>query len=67
MMHFDKTALLLCGFLLAIPVTAALAGEAKSGYEFIRPATRATRHTEAFAEICLPGKHSYIQLIYSLQ
>jgi sulfur-oxidizing protein SoxA len=41
MMHLNKTTLLFCGFLLAIPAAAALAGEAKSGYEFIKPATRA--------------------------
>ena len=41
MIHLNKTTLLFCGFLLAIPATAALAGEAKSGYEYIKPATRA--------------------------
>lgn len=41
MIHLNKTTLLFCGFLLAIPAAAALAGEAKSGYEFIKPATRA--------------------------
>jgi sulfur-oxidizing protein SoxA len=41
MMRFNKTILLFCGFLLAIPAIAVLAGDAKSGYEYIRPATRA--------------------------
>jgi sulfur-oxidizing protein SoxA len=40
-MRFNKTILLFCGFLLAIPAIAVLAGDAKSGYEYIRPATRA--------------------------
>ena len=40
MTRLNKTTLLFCGFLLAIPATAALAGEAKSGYEYIKPATR---------------------------
>jgi sulfur-oxidizing protein SoxA len=41
MMHFDRTTLLFCSFLLAIPATAAVTGDAKSGYEYIRPETRA--------------------------
>jgi len=41
MIYFNKASLLFCAFLLAIPVTAALAGEAKSGYEYIKPASRA--------------------------
>jgi sulfur-oxidizing protein SoxA len=41
MIHFNKSIWLCCGFLLAIPATAALAGEVKSGYEYIRPASRA--------------------------
>lgn len=41
MMHFNKAALLLCSFLLTIPATVALAAEAKSGYEYIKPETRA--------------------------
>lgn len=41
MMRFSKATLLFCCFLLAIPAAAAVAGEAKSGYEYIRPATRA--------------------------
>lgn len=40
-MHLNKTTLMLCGFLLAAPATAALAGDVKSGYEFVKPATRA--------------------------
>lgn len=41
MIHLNKSILLFCVFLLAIPATAALADEAKSGYEYIKPATRA--------------------------
>jgi len=41
MIHFNKTSLLFCGFLLANPAAAALAGEVKSGYEYIKPETRA--------------------------
>lgn len=40
MMRPGTTTLLLCSFLLAVPA-AALAGEAKSGYEYIKPASRA--------------------------
>jgi len=40
MIRANRTSLLLCGILLAVPA-AALAGEAKSGYEFIQPASRA--------------------------
>ncbi|MGB5179272.1 MAG: sulfur oxidation c-type cytochrome SoxA [Gammaproteobacteria bacterium] len=41
MMHIKKTSLLVCICLLACPATAALAGEAKSGYDYIKPASRA--------------------------
>ena len=41
MNHFNKTTLLFCGLLLAIPVTAVLAAEAKSGYDYIKPESRA--------------------------
>jgi sulfur-oxidizing protein SoxA len=40
MMYFDRTTLLFCGCLLAFSATAALAGEARSGYEYIKPASR---------------------------
>lgn len=40
MMRANKIPMWLCGFLLVIPA-AALAGEARSGYEFIQPASRA--------------------------
>ena len=46
MIHLDKTTLLFCACLLAIPATAALAGEAKSGYEYIKPASRAMQDDE---------------------
>ena len=41
MIDFNKTTLLICSLLLAIPVTAVLAGEVKSGYDFIKPESRA--------------------------
>ena len=41
MIHLNKTALLFCSFILAIPSITTLAGEAKSGYEYIKPETRA--------------------------
>ena len=41
MIPFNKAPWLFCAFLLALPATAALAGEAKSGYEYIKPASRA--------------------------
>lgn len=41
MIHLNKTTSLFCGLLLTISATAALAGDAKSGYEYIKPATRA--------------------------
>ena len=41
MIPFNKTTLLCCGLLLAIPATAVLAGEAKSGYDYIKPESRA--------------------------
>jgi sulfur-oxidizing protein SoxA len=41
MIQFNKSGLLLCGFLLAIPAAAVLAGGAKSGYEYLKPASRA--------------------------
>jgi sulfur-oxidizing protein SoxA len=40
MIYVNKITLLLCGFLLASPA-ATLGGEAKSGYDYIKPATRA--------------------------
>ena len=43
MIHLIKITLLFCSFMLAIPATMALAGETKSGYEYIKPATRATQ------------------------
>ena len=43
MNQLNKSTLLFFGFMLVIPVTVALAGEAKSGYEYIKPATRATQ------------------------
>ncbi|MEN8206319.1 MAG: sulfur oxidation c-type cytochrome SoxA [Pseudomonadota bacterium] len=41
MIPFYKTTLLLCGLLLAIPASAVLASEAKSGYDYIKPESRA--------------------------
>ena len=41
MIHFNKSMSLLIGILLAIPAASAFAGEAKSGYEYIKPASRA--------------------------
>lgn len=41
MIQLNKISLLFCGFLLTISATATLAGETKSGYEYIKPATRA--------------------------
>ena len=43
MIHINKTILLFCSFILTIPATMALAIEAKSGYEYIAPETRATQ------------------------
>ena len=40
MNHMNKVMLLLCGALLAVPAAVTLAAEVKSGYEFIKPATR---------------------------
>jgi sulfur-oxidizing protein SoxA len=40
MTRLNKIILLFCGALLAVPATMTLAGEVKSGYEFIMPATR---------------------------
>lgn len=57
MIHLNKTTLLFFSFMLAIVATAALAGEAKSGYEYIKPATRATQDDD-FAN---PGLLSVIQ------
>jgi len=41
MICLNRAPLLFCAFLLAVPATAALAGETKSGYEYIKPASRA--------------------------
>jgi sulfur-oxidizing protein SoxA len=41
MIRLDKTTLLLCACLLAIPATTTSAGEARSGYEYIKPESRA--------------------------
>jgi sulfur-oxidizing protein SoxA len=41
MIDFNKTTLLCGALLLAIPAIAALAGEARSGYDYIKPASRA--------------------------
>ena len=41
MIHFNKTTVFFCGFLLALPAIATLAGEARSGYDYIKPASRA--------------------------
>ena len=41
MIRFYKTTLLLSSLLLAIPATAILASEAKSGYDYIKPESRA--------------------------
>ena len=41
MMRFYKITLLFCGFLLVTPATVVLAGEAKSGYDYIKPESRA--------------------------
>jgi sulfur-oxidizing protein SoxA len=41
MIRFNKATLLFCAFLLVIPATPAFAGEARSGYEYIKPASRA--------------------------
>jgi len=41
MIHFNKATLWFCSFLLAIPSTTAMAGEARSGYEYIKPESRA--------------------------
>lgn len=46
MIDFNKTTLVFCCLLLAIPAAAALAGEAKSGYEYIKPASRAMQDDE---------------------
>lgn len=43
MIHLNKIIGLFCGFLLVIPATVTLAVEAKSGYEYIKPETRATQ------------------------
>ncbi|MCG6899583.1 MAG: sulfur oxidation c-type cytochrome SoxA [Gammaproteobacteria bacterium] len=41
MIHFNKTTLLCGALLLAVPATNVLAGEARSGYDYIKPASRA--------------------------
>lgn len=41
MIHLNKGILLCCAVLLAMPLATVLAGEAKSGYEYIKPASRA--------------------------
>ena len=41
MIRLNKTMLFFCGALLALPAIMTLASEVKSGYEFIKPATRA--------------------------
>ena len=41
MIHFNKSTVFFCGFLLALPAITALAGEARSGYDYIKPASRA--------------------------
>jgi len=41
MIRFYRTTLLFCGFLLTIPAAAVLAGEVKSGYDYIKPESRA--------------------------
>ena len=41
MIRLHKIILLFCAALPAVPATMTLAGEARSGYEFIKPATRA--------------------------
>jgi len=46
MIHFYKTTLLIYGFLLAIPATAILAGDVKSGYEYIKPESRAMQNDD---------------------
>ena len=43
MIYINKTILLFCSFILPIPATTALASEAKSGYEYIKPETRTTQ------------------------
>ena len=43
MIYLNKITLLFFGFMLIIPATAALAGGAKSGYEYIKAETRATQ------------------------
>ncbi len=43
MIHLNKAIGLFCGFLLVTPATVTLAVEAKSGYEYIKPETRATQ------------------------
>ncbi len=40
MNHLNKVMLLICSALLTVPATMTAAGEVKSGYEFIKPATR---------------------------
>ena len=40
MMRSNKIILIMCGVLLALPALTTLAGDVKSGYEFIKPATR---------------------------
>ena len=41
MIRFYRTTLLFCGFLLTIPAAVVLAGEVKSGYDYIKPESRA--------------------------
>jgi len=41
MIRFYKSTLLFCGLLLAIPAAAVQAGEPKSGYDYIKPESRA--------------------------
>ena len=57
MIQLNKINLLLFGFMLVIPATVALAGEAKSGYEYIKPETR-VRQDDDFAN---PGLLSVIR------
>ena len=40
MNHLNKVMLLICSVLLAVPAAVTIAAEVKSGYEFIKPATR---------------------------
>lgn len=46
MIFFRKSTVLTCTLLLAMPATSVQAGEARSGYEFITPASRAMQDDE---------------------